>query len=116
MRSRSYREYHTSLDNFKVVTKKGLTGGYRIVEKTIFILLNNYTPKAKYLCEPQMGRRNLYSHWGRDKFWQKTKYLMNFLQYADGKNDLIDISEIMKINFDKTLEVFKILKINKLLN
>ena len=116
MRSRSYPEYHTSLDNFKLVTKKGLEGGYNVMEKIIFILLNNCKPKAKYLCEPQMGRRNLYSVWGQDKSWNYTKYLMNFLQYADGKKDLIDISEIMKIDFTKTLEIYKTLKKNKLLN
>ena len=40
---------------------------------------------------------------------------MNFLQYSDGKKDLIDISEIMKIDFTKTLEIYKTLKKNKLL-
>ena len=115
MRSRSYPEYHTSSDDFKLVTKKGLYGGYKVMEKIIFILQNNLRPIAKYHCEPQMGNRNLYSIWGQDKNWSKAKYLMNFLQYADGKNDLIDISEIMKINFQKTLRFFKILKKNNLL-
>lgn len=115
MRSRSYPEYHTSLDNFNLVTQKGLEGGYKIMEEIIYILLHNHVPKAKYFCEPQMGRRNLYSIWGQDKIWQKTKYLMNFLQYADGKNDIIDISEIIGINFKKTLDVFVTLKKNKLL-
>ena len=85
------------------------------MEEIIYILLNNHVPKAKYFCEPQMGRRNLYSIWGQDKIWQKTKYLMNFLQYADGKNDIIDISEIIGINFRKTLDIFVVLKKNKLL-
>ena len=71
--------------------------------------MNNYKPKAKYLCEPQMGKRNLYSMWGQDKSWNYSKYLMNFLQYSDGKKDLIDISEIMKIDFTKTLEIYKTL-------
>ena len=115
MRSRSYPEYHTSFDNFKLVTKKGLEGGFKLMENIIFILMNNYKPKAKYLCEPQMGKRNLYSMWGQDKSWNYSKYLMNFLQYSDGKKDLIDISEIMKIDFTKTLEIYKTLKKNKLL-
>jgi len=115
MRSRSYVEYHTSSDDFKLVTKKGLYGGYKVMEKIIFILQNNLRPIAKYHCEPQMGKRNLYSVWGQDKSWSTAKYLMNFLQYADGKNDLIDISEILKINFQTTLRFFKILKKNNLI-
>ena len=32
----SYPEYHTSLDNFNVVTEKGLKGGYKVVKKLFF--------------------------------------------------------------------------------
>ena len=33
-----YPEYHTSLDNFKLVTKKGLTGGYNVAKTAIILL------------------------------------------------------------------------------
>ena len=32
-----YKEYHTSLDNFKLVTIKGLTGGYKVAKTSIEI-------------------------------------------------------------------------------
>ena len=55
-----YYEYHTSLDNFNLVTAKGLNGGFRVVKKSIEILLKKIIPKALILCEPQMGKRGLY--------------------------------------------------------
>lgn len=36
-----YKEYHTSKDNFNIVTKKGLKGGYYIVKKAINYLLKS---------------------------------------------------------------------------
>ena len=47
MRSRSYVEYHTSSDDFKLVTKKGLYGGYKVMERIIFILQNNLAVKIE---------------------------------------------------------------------
>ena len=35
----SFPEYHTFLDNFKVVTEKGLLGSFRLVKKAINNLL-----------------------------------------------------------------------------
>ena len=37
----SYKEYHTSLDDFKFVTKKGLTGGFNVAKQAIINLDNN---------------------------------------------------------------------------
>ena len=42
-----YPEYHTSLDNFKVVSEKGLMGGYNVLKKTINILQNKIIPISK---------------------------------------------------------------------
>ena len=32
----TYPEYHTSLDNFNIVTQRGLYGGYSFVKKDLF--------------------------------------------------------------------------------
>ncbi len=55
-----YPEYHTSLDNFKLVTLKGITGGFNVAKEAIKIILNNTYPKSNILCEPHMGKRGLY--------------------------------------------------------
>ncbi len=83
-----FPEYHTSLDNFDLVNIKGLSGGFKILKTAITILLNLIVPKVKILCEPQMGKRNLYPHLSLKKTNHQIRNYMNFLQYADGKNDL----------------------------
>ena len=43
----SYPEYHTSLDNFSVVTKLGLFGGYKVAKLSIENLLKKKIKKKK---------------------------------------------------------------------
>ena len=113
-----YPEYHTSLDNFNVVTKKGLMGGYKIVKKAIDIIMKNYIPKSTFLCEPQMSKRGLYpslSKFVRSNYNLPSRHLLNFLQYADGTNDLNDISKYIKFSFEKTYRIFKLMLKSKLI-
>ena len=109
-----YKEYHTSLDNFDLVTKEGLKGGYKVAKKAIDILLNKTVPKNLVICEPQMGKKNLYPGLSITRKNYSYKHLMNFLQYCDGKNDLQSISKIIKLSLKQVLKIFKLLKKNKL--
>ena len=111
-----YPEYHTSLDDFKLVTKKGIRGGFNVSKKAIEILLKTSIPKNRIICEPQMGKRNLYPKLSIKKPKNETRNLMNFLQYADGKNSLEEISKLIKLNFTKTKRVYDQLKINNLVD
>jgi aminopeptidase-like protein len=111
-----YPEYHTSLDNFKLVTKKGILGGFNVSKKAIEILLKTSIPKNRIICEPQMGKRNLYPNLSTKQPKNETRNLMNFLQYADGKNSLEEISKLIKLNFNKTKRVYDQLKKNNLVD
>ena len=51
-----YPEYHTSLDNFKLVTIKGVKGGYVVVKKSIEKILKKTFPICNIICEPQLGK------------------------------------------------------------
>lgn len=110
-----YPEYHTSLDNFDVVTEKGLFGGFLVAKTAIEILLKIIIPKSKILCEPQMGKRKLYPTLSRNKISQSTKNIMNFISYSDGKNDLQTISKYIKRNYSTTNKIYKFLKIKKII-
>lgn len=110
-----YPEYHTSLDNFNVVTKKGLMGGFTVAKEALKILLNKIIPKSKILCEPFMLKRKLYPSLSTIEKKKNTKSIMNFLQYSDGKNDLMEISKIIKLDYKSTFKIYKILKDKKLL-
>jgi len=91
-----YPEYHTSLDNLKdVVTPAGLAGGYDFCTSLIDYVEKSRFPVTNVLCEPQMGKRNLYSSIsfvGSSSNWQ---YLLDVLSYCDGTNDLDDITKLL---------------------
>ncbi len=110
-----YPEYHTSLDNFNLVTLKGITGGFNVAKTAIEILLKMIIPRNKILCEPQMSKRGLYPTISTKKENEITKNYMSFLQYADGKNSLDKISKILKINNTQTKKIYIKLKSNNLI-
>ncbi len=110
-----YPEYHTSLDNFNLVTLKGCTGGFNVARKSIEILLNRIYPKYKIMCEPQMSKRGLYSTLSSKNKNDTTKSYMNFLQYADGTNSLEKISKLIKLDLRQVKKIYSILLKNKLI-
>ena len=62
-----------------------------------------------------MSKRGLYSSLSTKNPKKITRHYMNFLQYADGKNDLKDISKKLKLNRFIIEKIYKKLKKNNLL-
>ena len=117
MRSKyaEYPEYHTSLDNLDLVTPKGLNDSFEFYKKVIDVLENNFYYKVTVLGEPQLGKRGLYP----DACTPDTNYNLaflyrNFLAYADGKNDLIDIANILQISANELIDIAKLFLKHKL--
>ncbi len=110
-----FPEYHTSLDNFKLVTLKGCKGGFNVAKKSIQILLDRKYPRSKVICEPHMSKRNLYPTLSIKKNNKMTANYMNFLQYADGTNSLEKISKIIKLKLKSVKKIYLILLKNKLI-
>ena len=109
----NYKEYHTSQDNMSLVSNKGFQGAYNIYLNVIKVLENNHIYITRTKCEPQLGKRDLYpnvSRWPNKKSWSEISKIVNLLSYADGQNDLIDLSEKIKVRAD---DLFNIL--NKLI-
>lgn len=94
MRSKygTYSEYHTSLDNLELVSSEGLYGAYDIIKECISLIENDYIYKVKCLCEPQLGKRGLYPTLSVKNSTRAVRDMMNFIAYADGENNLVDIS------------------------
>ena len=111
MRSKygTYKEYHTSLDNLKkVVTPKGLQGGYSMIKDAINTIENNKYYITTFLCEPHMSKRNLYPSIGKKKHVSKfTKTMMNVITYCDGKHSINDISYMLKIKEKHVSQILK---------
>tara|TARA_B100000787_G_C16191843_1_gene298033 strand:- start:1808 stop:3091 length:1284 start_codon:yes stop_codon:yes gene_type:complete len=110
----SYPEYHTSLDNFDLVTIKGVTGGFKVAKTAIEILLKNIYPKNKLICEPQMGKRGLYPTLSAGNLNKLTLSYMDFLQYSDGTNSLKKISNLIGVKFEAAEKIYYKLKENSL--
>ena len=58
--SKTFPEYHTHLDNFSVVTQKGLEGSFEIFKNIIDVFEISAFPNSKNKCEPFLTKRNLY--------------------------------------------------------
>ena len=69
-----YPEYHTSLDDLTLISPSGLYGGYENLKKAIELIEKNNYYKVSILCEPQLGKRNLYP----------TLSTKNFVSIIDG--------------------------------
>ena len=97
MRSKygTYPEYHTSLDDLSLITPTGLFGGYSAIRRCLEIMEIDRLYKVKVLCEPQMGKRGLYSTLGTAQVSEAVQTRMNILAYCDGRNSVLDIAEIL---------------------
>lgn len=110
-----FPEYHTSLDNFDFVTEKGVKGGFEVAKTAIELLNEKTIPKYVVLGEPQLGKRGLYPSFNTKYTHKKARYYMDFLQYADGKNDLESIGKKINLDIKLTKKIYFVLKKNKLI-
>ena len=66
-----------------------------------------------------MSKRDLYptlSGKYEHNYSISSRNLMNFLQYADGKNDLSSISQLIKLKYNETVKIYNLLIKHKLIN
>jgi aminopeptidase-like protein len=54
-------------------------------------------------CEPQLGKRGLYPTISRKGVYDSVRVMQHFTAYADGRNDLIDISNILNTPVDELI-------------
>ncbi len=114
----TYSQYHTSADNLNLVQPQFLADSLSKILSVVEILENN----NKYLnqnpkCEPQLGKRGLYSAIGGQTDTKKQELAMLWvLNFSDGNHSLLEISEKSGLDFDlikktaDTLLQFNLLK------
>ena len=89
-----YPEYHTSKDNMGLISPSGLQGAYEVYRDMIEALEYNHKYRIQCLGEPQLGKRGLYPTVSQKGSSGAVRVMSNFIAYADGMNDLIDISNM----------------------
>ena len=78
-------------------------------------LEHNYYYRVNCLCEPQLGRRGLYPTLSRKGAYDEIKAMTDFIAYADGTNDLFDISNMIQVPVYRLIEIADKLEKNGLL-
>jgi aminopeptidase-like protein len=105
-----YPEYHTSADNFDVVTENGLNDSFNVMKSIINAFEANLFPKINVKCEPQLGRRGLRPTVSQKGFYGDISTRSDFIAYADGQHSIFDISNIINKNLTKVVSELKILE------
>jgi putative sugar O-methyltransferase len=102
-------EYHTSDDNFNYVTEKGLNESLEMYKKCISLIDNNHIYEAISYCEPKLDKYGLWDNIGGTKNIKNKSLYIKVLYYCDGTNDIIDISNILSIDYLELLDIINIL-------
>ena len=107
MRSKfgTFKEYHTSLDDLNLVTPKGLAGSLNLITTCTYLIENDITFLPKFPCEPNLGKRGMYPLVSTKDTRQTVKNMMNVLAYCDGQNSLLDIAEIIDVEFSECKQI-----------
>ncbi|MCR5486054.1 MAG: DUF4910 domain-containing protein [Lachnospiraceae bacterium] len=92
-----YPEYHTSADDLDLISPEGLGGSYGVMTFAIRLMEANRHYRVTTLGEPQLGKRGLVPTMSSKETYQQTLALKDLIAYADGRNDLIGISEIIGV-------------------
>lgn len=111
----NFPEYHTSADNMSLITPEGLAGAYEVMVKVVNALENNDYYQMVCKCEPQLGKRGLYPTISRKGSNYSVRTMQHFIAYADGRNDLIGISNLLGTPVDELISIKNKLMEHKLL-
>ena len=104
-----YAEYHTDADNLDLVTNKGLNESFKVLKTIVDSFEMGLYPKLKTICEPNLGKRNLYPKLN-NYTTNPLKLRTNLLAYCNGNNSLFDICKLINCNLEELLNEYKILK------
>jgi aminopeptidase-like protein len=110
-----YPEYHTSADDMSLISPEGLNGTYEMMVKVINALEYNYHYVLTCCGEPQLGKRGLYPTISQKGSYNAVKATVDLLAYADGKNDLIGISDLIHQPVDVLIPIIDKMRANDLL-
>lgn len=102
-----YPEYHTSLDDMNLISPEGLQGAFDVYMAMFEAIEYNAYYRIKCLCEPQLGKRGLYPNISQKGSYDAVKSMVDFIAYADGKKDLLEISHMIHVPVSHLIPIIK---------
>ncbi len=114
------KEYHSSMDTLNKLSKKGVIDMSLLYEKVIKIIVTNKTCKnLKGNGEPFLSKYSIYPTLNdatkKNSLYKNREAILWVLNYSDGHNDLITISQISGLSYDSILEAADLLMNKNLL-
>ena len=106
-----YPEYHTSADNFDVVTESGLNGALEVMTSIIDAFELGEFPSLQTIGEPQLGKRGLYpnvsikNNRGADILIRK-----NIIAYSNGKISVFEIAKKIGVPLQTVISEIAVMK------
>ena len=105
-----YPEYHSSEDNFNVVSAIGLQGSFKVLANIIDAFELGIYPKIKVFGEPHLGKRKLYPTTSKIYDGEHpSKTRMNIIAYCDSNHNLFEIAKKVNVNLERVVQEIKIL-------
>jgi len=104
-----YPEYHTSADDFAVVTENGLQGALSVVKLIVDAFETCLYPCCKLPCEPQLGKRGLYPNVSQKSSNHPARARMDILAFCNGKNSIFDIAKLANLELETVVHELKLL-------
>ena len=112
----TFPEYHTSADNLEFIKPVQLAESLRVCLAILDVLEHNHRYRnLNPYCEPQLGRRNLYTSTGGAGIGEEVNARLWVLNLSDGHHSLLDIAERSHIPFSAISEAADLLCDNGLL-
>jgi aminopeptidase-like protein len=106
----TFPEYHSSADNLEFIHAEKLASSLRICLSIIDVLEHNqYYLNQNPYCEPQLGKRGLYSTTGGASINDEINARLWVLNLSDGNYSLLDIAERSGLPFKVICDAAEIL-------
>jgi aminopeptidase-like protein len=113
-----FKEYHTSLDNEKLISYDTLIESIKLYYEILLTIENNYTPQAKIIYgAPQLSKSKdpLYPNlmkWKITSFDKITQVMLEILNICDGNIDFLDAANSKNFKLIDYLDLIKKLEKN----
>nr|WP_041320962.1 DUF4910 domain-containing protein [Hyphomicrobium denitrificans] len=113
----TFPQYHCSDDNLDFIKPEHLATSFQMITSVLDVIEGDrYYARTNPFCEPQLGRRGLYSSVGGTKdVADRNMAMLWVLNLSDGEHSLLDIAERAGVPFSVIADLASELVVNDLL-